>query len=99
MFSRLSITKTTLNLSSANAINLDWSKNLSFGKGLIYHRGVTLYQTAKFRLFQTEGLQTTILNLIKMAENSLRFQNTVGKGDCLIRAISPFHTVFFKDLY
>ena len=36
------IISVTLNLTSANAFNLVWSKNLSFGKGL------THYQTTKF---------------------------------------------------
>ena len=31
---------------------------------------LTLSQTKKFRLFQTESLQTTILNLMKMKESS-----------------------------
>ena len=30
---------------------------------------------------------------------SKRVENTVGKGKCSLRAISPFPTVFLKDLY
>ena len=34
-----------------------------------------------FRFFQAESLQTTIPNLMKMAELSKRLENTVGKGE------------------
>ena len=35
-----------------------------------------------FRLFQTESLQTTILNLMKMEESCPKWvENTVGKGE------------------
>ena len=30
---------------------------------------------------------------------SKRVENTVGKGNCSLRAISPFPTVFSKDVY
>ena len=47
--------------------------------------GVTLSQTTNFRLFQTESvcaLQTTISNLLKMAESSQNLvENTVGNGE------------------
>ena len=42
---------------------------------------LTHYQTTNFRLVQIESLQTTISNLMKIAESSLnRKKNTVGKG-------------------
>ena len=46
-------------------------------------QALTLFQTTKFRPFQTEkNLQTAITNLIKMARNSLKWvENTVGKGE------------------
>ena len=51
-----------------------------------------------FRFPNRKTLQTTILDVMKMAESySKRVENTVGKGkNCSLRAISP---VFLKDLY
>ena len=48
----------------------------------LFGKGLTLSQMTNFRLFQTQSLQTTILNLMKIAESSLkRVENTVGKGE------------------
>ena len=49
-----------------------------------------------FKLFQTERVcRTTISNLMKMAESSLkRVENTGKSKNCLLRAITPFPTVF-----
>ena len=53
-----------------------------------------------FRLFQTESLQTTISNVMKMVEILQTGRKHCGKRrNCSLRAISPFSTVFSKDLY
>ena len=52
-----------------------------------------------FRLFQNESLQTTISSLTKMAESYPNGRKHSGKRrNCLLRAISPFPTVFSKKL-
>ena len=63
--------------------------------------GLTLSQTTNFRLFQTER---ACRRQFKFNENGGQFfkwiENIVGKGEnCSLRAISPFPTVFSKDLY
>ena len=67
-------------------------KNLSFGNGL------TLSQTANFRLFQTKRvLQTTISNVMKMAESFQTGRKYYGKRrNCLSKAISPLPVVSQK---
>ena len=60
---------------------------------------LTLPQMTNFTLFQTERVCN-----FKCHENGRKFskslENTVGKGEnCLLQAISPFSTVFTKDLY
>ena len=58
--------------------------------------GFNLLQMTNFRLFKTQSFQTTISNLMKMAEHSFKWvENIVGS----LWAISPFPTVFSKDLY
>ena len=59
------------------------------------------FQNDKFYTLQNlQNLQMTILNLMKMAESSQRGRIHCGKRrNCLLRAISPFHTVCSKDLY
>ena len=58
-------------------------------------------QMTNFKGFQTESLQTTISNLMNMAESSPKgYRKHCGKRrNCSLRAISPFPTVFSKDLY
>ena len=61
-------------------------KSLLCGKNLIIYHTVPSFEpfpNEKFRLFQTEkSLQTTILNLMKMAGSSPKgVENTVGKGE------------------
>ena len=47
-----------------------------------------------------QNLQTTNVNLMKMAESSpKRVENTWKRRNCSLRAISSFSTVFSKDLY
>ena len=46
-----------------------------------YKHVLNHYQTTNFRLVQTESLQTTILNFMKIAESSKWIENTVGKGE------------------
>ena len=41
----------------------------------------THYQTTNFRLFQTESLQRTISNLMKMAGSYPNGKKTLGKGE------------------
>ena len=74
--------KTNLNsiatfiLSSANALNLNHSKNLSFGKEL------THYQTTNFRLSQTERFcRRQFQTSRKWQKLSNWVENTVGKGE------------------
>ena len=46
------------------------------------NNNLTLSQTTNFRLFQTESLQMTISNLMKMAKSfSKGVENVVGKGE------------------
>ena len=54
-----------------------------------------------FRHFQTEkSLQMTTSNLIKMAESSPNgWKKLSERRNCSLGAISPFLTVFSKDLY
>ena len=48
-----------------------------------------------FRLFETFSLQTTISNLIKMAESSQEIRKHYGKKkNFSLRAVSPFLSVF-----
>ena len=61
---------------------------------------LTLSQTSNFRLFQTERLGN---DNFKFDEKGRKFskwvENTVGKRrSCSLQAISPFPTVFSKDL-
>ena len=42
---------------------------------------ITLSQTTNFRLFQTQSLQTTVSNLMKMAAGSPKGSKTLGKGE------------------
>ena len=52
-----------------------------------------------FGLMQTEkNVQTTISNLMKMAENTGR-KHCEKRRNCSLRAISPFPTVSPEDLY
>ena len=62
---------------------------------------LTHYQMTNFRLFQTERV---CRRHFKFDENGRKLsewvENTVGKGqNCLLRAISPFPTVFSKGLF
>ena len=62
---------------------------------------LTLSQTTNFKLFQTK---TVCRRQFKSDENDRKFskrvENTVGKRrNCSLRAISPFPTVFSRDLY
>ena len=63
---------------------------------------LTLSQTTNFRLFQIQKiLQTTISHWMRMVESfSKKSRKHCGKRrNCSLRAISPFPTVFSKDLY
>ena len=58
------------------------------------------FPNANIRLFQTESLQMTISNLMKMAESSpKRVENTVGKGEIAYYEQFLLFPVFAKDLY
>ena len=79
-----------------------------FGKGLTLSQTTNftlsqteiLSQTTNFTLFQTESLQTTISNLMKMAEISpTGRKHCLKRRNCLLRAISPFPTVFSKGVH
>ena len=53
-----------------------------------------------FRLFQTESLKTTILNLIKNCRKFSKWvENTVGKGEIARYEQFLLFPVFSKDLY
>ena len=61
---------------------------------------LSLSQTTNFTLCQTESFQTTISDLKKWKNILRKGKKTVGKkGKLLAKAISPFSTVFSKDLY
>ena len=79
----------TLNMSSANALNLDQSKNLLFGKEL------TLSQTTNLKLFKTH-------RLCRFDENGRKFfkwiENTVGKGEIAHNEQFSFFYSVFKRL-
>ena len=52
-----------------------------------------------FRFFEIESLQTTILDLMKMARSYLNgFENTVVKGEVLVRSNFSFSHCVFKIL-
>ena len=102
------------NLSYANTFNLEQSKNVLFGKELITCPNLVQIPSMIIEIhyfnplpndkFETRPnsntLQTTILNLTKMAESSSMGRKHGGKRrNCSSRAISPFPTVFSKDLY
>ena len=71
----------------------------------LYHGGrgfnLILSQMTNFRLLRTESLQTTISNLMKTAKNifQIRKKNSMKRRNCSLRSISPFSTVFLKELY
>ena len=85
----------TFNLSSANAFNLDQSKILLFGTEL------TLFQMGNFRLFETERLcRQQFQILMKWQKVQRKGRKHCGKRrNSLLRAISPFPTVFSKNFY
>ena len=58
--------------------------------------GLTLSQTTHFRLFQIESLQTTILDLIKMADSSSKGRKTLLEKEKLLVTsnFSYSHSVF-----
>ena len=100
-----SITLITLELTSANSLNLDKSYMLSCDKESPLFNSFP--NDKNFRLFHTERLQKTISNLTKMAENYRNRKKTLlvkekllvaSNFSCSLRAISPFPTVFSKDL-
>ena len=63
-------------------------------------RALTLAWTTNFRLFHTKSLLTTILNRWKKWKYFQEGWKRCGKRrNCSLRAISPFHTAFSKDLY
>ena len=67
----------------------------------VYKKDLTLSQTTIFRLFQIERLCRQQFRIIWKWQIVLQ---TVGKHcgkrrNCSLRAISPFPTVFSKDLY
>ena len=52
-----------------------------------------------YTLPNRKSLQTTISNLMKVTKFYRRVENTVGKRrNCSLRAVSPFPTVFSRDL-
>ena len=61
---------------------------------------LTLSQTVIFRLFQNEEFAD---DNFEFDENSEKFskslENTGKRRNCLLRSISPFSTVFSKDLH
>ena len=63
---------------------------------------LTLSQTTNFRIFQSESLRRQILILMKIEKKkkkSPKGRKHDGKRrNCSPRAISPFPTVFSKDL-
>ena len=62
---------------------------------------LTLSQTAKFRLFQTEGVCRRQFQILWKWKKILRTgrKQCVKRRNCLLWAISPFPTVFSKALY
>ena len=70
-------------------------KNLSSGKGL------THYQTTNFRLFQTERVSRRQFQIWRKWKKVIQTgRKHCGKRrNCLLRAISPFPTVFSKGLF
>ena len=107
MFSTLSkreiIISATFNLSFANAFNLVTSEILLFGNGLIELLIYTLFNT-NFILFlpkllssiNSVSLQTTILYLMEMAQNSPNREKTLWKKEKLLVTsnFSFSHSVF-----
>ena len=79
------------NLSSANS---DQSKVLLFGKEL------TFFQK---KVFDTSKLKKLADDNLKFNGNGRKFstpvENTEKRSNCLLYAISPFPTVFLKDLH
>ena len=61
---------------------------------------LTHYQTTNFRLFQTKEFAD---DNFKFDENGTKLfkwvENTVGKGEIVLPAISPFPTVFSTGLF
>ena len=85
-----------------------------FGNGLIHFCNslyLTLSQMTNFRLFQLKEFADDNFKFDKNDRKyNKRVENIVGKGEiarkhcgkrrnCSLRAISPFPTVFSKDLY
>ena len=62
---------------------------------------LNLSQTNNFKLFQTQSLQTTILNLMKVAGYFFKkVENTVGKEEIArYEQFLLFLTMFLKNLY
>ena len=60
---------------------------------------LSLFENFLQTLVNWKSLQTTILNLMKNARKFCRkLENTGKRRNCSLRAISPFLTVFSKDL-
>ena len=70
-------------------------QNVSFGKGL------TLSLTTNFKLIQTERLCRQQFQIWQKRKKVIQTgRKRCGKRrNCLLQAISPFPTVFSKDLY
>ena len=80
--------------SSTNALNLDQSRILLFGKDL------THYQTTNFRLVQIESLQKTIINLMKIPECSLNgWKTLLVKEKLLVISNLSFSQCFQKACF
>ena len=76
--------RVTFILSSANALNLDLSKVLLFGKELTQH------QMTNFKLFQTERVCRRQFQIRRNGRKlSKRVENTVGKGEVFSKGLFP----------
>ena len=61
----------------------------------------TLSQMINFRLFQTERVYRWQFQILRKWQNTIQTarKHYVNRRNCLLRAISPFPTLFSKDLY
>ena len=91
-----------LKMSPANSCSLENSK-FPFGKGLtsFINTILTHYQTTNFRLFQTERVCRRQFQIWQKWKKIIQTgRKHCGKRrNCLLRAISPFPTVFSKGLF
>ena len=62
---------------------------------------LTHYQTTNFRLFQTERVCRRQFQILRKWHKVIQTgrKHCGERGNCLLRAISPFPTVFSKGLF